>query len=135
MGYTLSCCVAEVFGDLGRVEKGGRAVARVTLRRPVHLLDLRGDGAIGAGTFATIAKDPNRTFTQEWSRFFYDEHALFGLVDGLLYLNAHNEENAIAFYERAEDALVCDPRDVISLDDHRLDVELDSIANRLILDI
>jgi hypothetical protein len=41
-------------------------------------------------------------------------------VDGVVYLNAHNDEEAIALYERASDALECPPERVMRLDDETL---------------
>jgi hypothetical protein len=41
-------------------------------------------------------------------------------VDGLIYPNAHNDEEAVALYERAADALECPPDRVTRLDDEAL---------------
>src|SRR5690606_23706211 len=45
--------------------------------------------------------------SQPWSRYFYETPDTYGLIDGLCYLNAHNDEPAILLYERARDALHC----------------------------
>ncbi len=111
--FTLSGCVVEVFGDATRrVERTGRTVARPLLRRDVRLLDLRGSGAMRAGTVAALAKVPDRLVTQAWSRFFYERADLYTAVDGLLFYNAHNDEEALALYERAADALYCPDGDL-----------------------
>jgi hypothetical protein len=54
-------------------------------------------------------------------------------VDGLIYQNAHNDEDAIVLYERAEAALDCPPSRVIRLDDPALRDELLIIAENNLL--
>jgi hypothetical protein len=106
--FTLSSCLVELFGDATRqIVRQGRLIARPRLLRDLHLLDLRGSGAMRAGTVAAIAKVPDRQITQAWSRFFYERTDLYTAVDGLLFFNAHNDEEALALYERASDALFC----------------------------
>jgi hypothetical protein len=112
----LSSCLVEVFGDVGIVEPGERRVALPRLVRPLHLLDLRSRGAMRAGTVAAIAKCEHR-LSQPWSRYYYESGADFGSIDGLFYLNAHNDEDALLLYERALDALRCDEKDIVPLDD------------------
>lgn len=107
-GLTLSCCVVEVFGDTGMIVCGEWRVARPVLAREVRLLDLRGRGAMRAGSVAALAKTPDHTLSQAWSRWFY-ERPEYQEVDGLLYYNAHNDEESIALYERAASALRCPP--------------------------
>jgi hypothetical protein len=89
------------------------------LTRPLILLDLRFRGAMRAGTVAAIAKC-DYPLSQPWSRYFYETTADFGTIDGLIYLNAHNDEWAILLYERARDALWCAAGDIVRLDDPRL---------------
>ena len=101
---TLSGCLVEVFGDSRLVEFGHRHVAFPCLTREVHVLDLCGPGAMRAGTVAAIAKADHR-LSQAWSRYFYEQLPISPTVDGLIYLNAHNDEVAVALYERAADAL------------------------------
>ncbi len=131
--FTLSGCVVEVFGDATRrIERAGRSVARPRLLRDLRLLDLRGSGAMRAGTVAALAKVPDRPVTQAWSRFFYERADLYTAVDGLLFYNAHNDEEALALYERASDALSCpegDPAFVRPLADPLLLPALLIIAN------
>jgi hypothetical protein len=71
-----------------------------------------------AGTNSAIAKVPDRMLSQEWSRYFYTTPKTYAEVDGLIYLNAHNDEEAIALYERAGDALRCPP-DRVMRSDHK----------------
>ena len=100
----LSSCLVEIFGDSKVVETGTWEVAALTTTRPLKLLDLRGPGAVRAGTVSAISKESSRRFSQEWSRFFYDTTFAYTAVDGLVFYNAHNDEEAFAFYERASDA-------------------------------
>ncbi len=117
---TLSGCLVEVFGDTGVVDLGNHQVASPILRRDLRLLDLRRKGAMRAGTKAAIAKVSDRDLSQAWSRHFYETAKIYGDVDGLIYLNAHNDEEATALYERASDALECPPQRVMRLDDEAL---------------
>ncbi len=117
---TLSGCLVEVFGGTGVVDLGSHHVASPILRREVRLLNLRRNGAMRAGTKAAIAKVSERGLSQAWSRHFYEKTEIYGDVDGVVYLNAHNDEEAIALYERASDALQCPPERVMRLDDEAL---------------
>ena len=95
----------EVFGDTRQIEVEDSFVAELTLTRPLRLLDLRRSGSMRAGLTAAVAKIPDRKATQEISRTIYEHPELYSAVDGLIWLNAHNDEDAWAVYERAEDAL------------------------------
>lgn len=118
---TLSSCLVEIFGDTGLIAYGNWHVAAPTLTRELLLLDLRGPGAMRAGAVAALAKIPERPPTQQWSRYFYEETATYAApdgrpIDGLLYYNAHNDEEAVALYERAAAVLACLPDRVARLD-------------------
>lgn len=117
---TLSGCLVEIFGDTGVVDLHRHHVASPILRRDLRLLDLRRNGAMRAGTKAAIAKVPDRSLSQAWSRHFYETPDVYSDPDGVIYLNAHNDENAIALYERASDALECPSERVMRLDDEAL---------------
>ena len=117
---SLSGCLVEIFGDTGVVDLERHHVALPVLQRDLRLLDLRGNGAMRAGTKAAIAKVSDRGLSQTWSRHFYEETEVYGAVDGLVYLNAHNDEEAIALYERASDALECPPNRIARLGDQAL---------------
>jgi hypothetical protein len=132
----LSSCMVEVFGDTGIVAFGDLAVAMPTATRPLHLLDLRDNGAMCAGTVAAIAKCEHR-LAQPWSRYFYENVTEFGALDGMIYRNAHNDEPAIVLYERARPALVCPADAVTRLDDPALRPLLLDIMrrNNLVLDL
>ncbi len=133
-GATLGCCIVEVFGDQGDIETGQWCVAGPITTRELRLLDLRGSGAMRAGSITALAKVPDHALAQEWSRYFY-ETAIYEEVDGLLYSNAHNDEKSYALYERAGAALHCPPARVVRLDDPALRPKLLSIArkNNLVL--
>jgi hypothetical protein len=117
---TLSGCLVEVFGDTDVVDLGSHKVASPILRRDLRLLDLRGSGAMRAGTKAAIAKVSTRGLSQAWSRHFYETQEVYGEVDGLIFRNAHNDEEAVALYERADNTLDCPPSRVMRLDDEAL---------------
>jgi RES domain len=114
-GLTLSCCLVECFGDVGVIEIKGQQIARLELTRDLTLLDLRGSGAMRAGAVAALAKIADRNLSQAWSRYFYERTADYGQLDGISYLNAHNDEEAIAIYERAQSALVCTDAQILPL--------------------
>ncbi|HVX29315.1 MAG TPA: hypothetical protein VHA53_02460, partial [Nitrolancea sp.] len=115
----LASCIVEIFGDTGIVETEPWSIALPTLVRPLRLLDLRGHGAMRAGTVAAIAKCEHM-HSQPWSRYFYDTTSDFDTIDGLIYLNAHNDGDALMLYERGRDALRCDTGSVLRLDDPAL---------------
>ena len=114
-GLTLSCCLVECFGDVGVIEIKGQQIARLELTRDLTLLDLRGSGAMRAGAVAALAKIADRNLSQAWSRYFYEQTADYGQLDGISYLNAHIDEEAIAIYERAQSALVCPDSQILPL--------------------
>ncbi|OUL27670.1 hypothetical protein BV372_25505 [Nostoc sp. T09] len=112
----LSSCLVEVFGDLGCIEITDQQIAIVTATRDLKLLDLRGTGAMRAGANeATLAKTEKRSLSQAWSRYFYEQPAIYTQIHGLIYCNAHNNEDAIAIYERAEHFFNCRPENVLPL--------------------
>lgn len=59
-----------------------------------------------AGSVSALAKIPDRSLSQAWSRYFYEHPGDYGIVDGIIYSNAHNDAEAIALYERAVPKLV-----------------------------
>ncbi len=135
-GFSLSCCLVEVFGDTRVIETENKEVALVELTQSIKLLDLRGSGAMKAGTVSAIAKTAQRNLSQAWSSYFYEHPELYGEIDGLLFNNAHNEEAAIALYERAKPQL--DAADIISLPlahpDLRTAIADCAVENNLIFD-
>jgi hypothetical protein len=104
-GLNLSCCLVEVFGDMGIIEIERQQVGIVELSQSIELLELRGAGAMKAGSVAALSSIPDRELSQAWSRYFYDNCDLYGEIDGIIFSNAHNQDTAIALYERAEPKL------------------------------
>ncbi len=115
-GFTLSCCLVEYFGDSGVIEIRDEQVCRVQLARDLRLLDLRGSGGLRAGSVAALAKVADRSFSQAWSRYFYEQKSIYGDIDGIHYFNAHNDEEAIALYERTQPTLLCPDYQILRLD-------------------
>lgn len=124
---SLSCCLAEVFGDSRLIVPGDYEVGFLELSRDLKLLDLV-DHAMAAGTIAALSATKH-PLAQEWSRHFY-EADVFQDVDGIFYRAAHTGEEAFAFYERASDALHCPPGNTLRLDDPGLRDEILLIAKR-----
>lgn len=124
-GFSLSCCLVECFGDSGVISVDRRRLAFLLTRRPLLLLELRANGAMRAGSVAALSSCADRDLSQCWSRHF---HATYPQADGLIYRSAHNEESALALYERAEQALKCVldlPLNHLSLRGHIIKAALD----------
>jgi hypothetical protein len=126
--FTLSCCLTEIFGDSRTITVAEREVALITLTKPLTLLDLRGSAAMGAGTVASIGGTAKRKVSQAWSRYFYEHPELYGEVTGLIYHTAHNGEDGIALYERAELNLASSNVKVMKLDHPQLQGAILKIA-------
>lgn len=99
---TLECCIVEKFGDIGVIEYGGNRRCVLRALGDLSLLDLRNNGAMRAGTVFAINAEASTTLTQAWSRHFYENIPVYGVIDGILYSSAHNALDAMALYERAE---------------------------------
>ncbi len=103
---TISCCLVEVFGDTGIIQITDHKIGLITPNCDLILLDIRNQGAMRAGANeATLSKIPDRTTSQTWSRYFYEQPDIYTQIHGIIYGNAHNDEDAIALYERAEQFL------------------------------
>ena len=127
---SLSGCVVEVFGDLGSIVFGDYQVAKPEIARDLDLLDLRREGAMRVGSVASLAKTADRSVSQAWARYFYENPQTFGAIDGILYFNAHNDEEALVLFERAASALMCPAANVLRLDDRDLRTIIEDIAWR-----
>ena len=101
-GYSLSCCLVELFGDTKIVEFKEYEVAIAIVKQPLLLLDIRGKGAMAAGSVLALSSVGDRLVSQAWSRYFYEQTDIYSKFDGILYSNAHNGEAALALYERSE---------------------------------
>jgi RES domain len=130
-GFSLSCCLVEVFGDQGSINIKQQKIAHITLTQSLKLLDLRGSGAWDAGSVVAMATDGKRRLTQAWGCYFYEHPELYSQIDGLMFNNAHNGESAISLYERAEPQIVSAKTVVQDLNDPALRNKLLVIANRL----
>jgi hypothetical protein len=115
-GQTLSCCLVEVFGEGGVIEIKQQQIAFITLTTSLKLLNLIGSGAMGAGTVAAISGITQRDISQSWGRYFYENHQLYGLIDGLIFSGAYNGENVVFLYERAKPKIEVAKTEVINLD-------------------
>lgn len=124
----LESCVVEVFGDLGVVAFDELRVAKPLLRRELLLLDLRRQGAPRAGTVAAVSA-ADYGLSQQWSRYFYEQAETYGQIDGLVYANAHNGADAVALYERAQNALDCSAANNWRLDEPIIETEVRRIAH------
>jgi hypothetical protein len=98
-----------VFGDRRTIVLDPWMVAIARPVRSLQLLDLRGPGAMGAGTTAALAKIPTRVVTQAWARWFYDHPQDYALVDGILSSGAHNDEACVTLFERCQADVSHDP--------------------------
>ncbi|MFM2315059.1 MAG: hypothetical protein RLZZ04_4335 [Cyanobacteriota bacterium] len=130
-GFSLSCSLVEIFGDDGTIETKHWQIANITLTQSLKLLDLRGEAAWGAGSVTSMTNTGIRKLTQAWGRYFYENSQLYGLIDGLIFNNAHNGEDAIALYERAERSIASGKIKVTNLNDPALKESILEIANRL----
>lgn len=127
--FTLSCCLTEIFGDSKTITVGEKEVALITLTQSLTLLDLRGSAAMRSGTVASIGGTALRQVSQAWSQYFYEHLELYGEVDGLIYHTAHNGEEAIALYERAESKLALSNVEVMKLAHFQLQGAILKIAS------
>lgn len=125
---TLSSCVVEVFGDTRVIDITAEQVALITLTQPLKLLDLRGAGAMRVGSVVALTNVAHRPLSQAWSRHFYEREDWFTCIDGLIYANAHNGEDALALYERAQPSLAVNSNQVMNLNDVSLRPNLQKIT-------
>jgi RES domain len=103
---TISSCLVEVFGDMDIIQITNHRIGLITPKCDLNLLDIRNQGAMRAGANeATLSKIPDRGVSQSWSRYFYEQPKIYTHIHGIIYGNAHNDEDAIAMYERAEQFL------------------------------
>lgn len=118
--FTLSGCFVEIFGDQRTIhfkELEEYQVAELTVTSDLKLLDLRKNGAMLVGANAALSKIADRDISQKWSRYLYNHPENF---EGIIYANAHNDEDAIALYERAKNRLSYNPNNVVGLNDTSL---------------
>ncbi|MGL5834562.1 MAG: RES family NAD+ phosphorylase [Waterburya sp.] len=128
VGLTLSCCLVEYFGDGDKIDVKNKQVARIFLSKSLTLLDLRGSGAMAAGTVSAISGTAQKKISQAWGRYFYENPQLYGLVNGLIFSGAHNAEDVIALYERAESVIDSSRLKIMSLNHPTLKSSILKIA-------
>ena len=114
--FTLEDSLVEVFGDTKVMEYGEKHIASPSVTRELHLLDLRGRGAMRAGSVAALSQNADYGLSQSWSRYFYEHSDSYTSIDGIFYANAHNGGDAVALYERAVSGLDCDENFIMRLD-------------------
>ena len=127
-GLTLSCCLVEIFGDGGIVNIKQQQLAFITLKEKLKLLDLRGSAAMAAGTVSAISSITERDISQAWGRYFYENHQLYGEIDGLIFAGAHNGEDAVVLYERAKSKIAKSKVEILNLNHPDLRDTILSIA-------
>ncbi|MGL6343415.1 MAG: RES family NAD+ phosphorylase [Waterburya sp.] len=128
-GFSLSCCIVEYFGDGEIINVENIKLAIIYLNKELKLLDLRGKAAMAAGTVTAISAITQREITQAWGRYFYEHLELYDRVDGLIFSGAHNGEDAIALYERAEDTINSSKVKIIDLKNETLKSTIFKIAD------
>lgn len=114
-GLTLSCCLVEVFGDGGVIAIEQQQVAFLILTHDIKLLDIKGSGAMGAGTVAAISSITQRDISQAWGKYFYEHPELYDEIEGLIFSGAHNGEDAIMLYERVKPKIESSRVEVLNL--------------------
>lgn len=134
-GYTLSCCLVEIFGDENLITIGQHQLATIELNRSIKLLDLRGAGCWNAGLNTTIANNDRRRLTQEWSKYFYETPEKYGNIEGIIFSSAKNGEDALVFYERAKIQITSAKISTQSMKDKNLRKEIHITAKKLHLPI
>jgi hypothetical protein len=125
---TLSCCLVEIFGDGGIIRVERQQLAFITLKNALKLLDLRASAAMAAGTVAALSSITERNISQAWGRYFYENLQLYGEIDGLIFTGAHNGEDAVCLYERAESRLASAHVEILNLNHPDLRDTILSIA-------
>ncbi|MGL5836166.1 MAG: RES family NAD+ phosphorylase [Waterburya sp.] len=128
-GFSLSCCIVEYFGDGEIINVENIKLAIIYLNQELELLDLRGRAAMAAGTVTAISAITQREITQAWGRYFYEHLELYDRVDGLIFSGAHNGEDVIALYERAEDTIGSSKVKIIDLKNETLKSTIFKIAD------
>ena len=130
-GFSLSCCLIEVFGDDEIINIQQQQLAYITLNENLKLLDLRNSGAWNSGSVTAMAVDSRRKITQAWSRYFYENPNLYENINGLIFNNAHDGQPAIALYERSLPQLLSANISILDLKNPAIRETILAIANRL----
>jgi hypothetical protein len=126
----IKTCVAEVFQEKRTVNTREREpwLVGFSLLEGLSLLNLTGDWPTRAGTSMNINSGP-RPKSRRWSRAI---HAAYPEVVGLLYASyMHANQPAVAFYERAAEAITPNPEIHIPLSHPGLAGGLEEMAKEL----
>ena len=102
-------CLLEIFRDVGIISENDLntlSICWIKINRQLLLLDLRGSGALRAGSVAALSATSDRALSQEWSRYFYENENIYSRIDGIIYQSAYNGMPTLVLYERAEGALL-----------------------------
>jgi hypothetical protein len=130
-GFSLSCCLIEVFGDDETIKIQQHQIAYITLKQSLKLLDLRDSRAWDAGSVVAMTVDGRRKLTQAWSRYFYENPDLYDYIHGLIFNNAHDGQPSVALYERTIPQLSSADISTLNLNEPAIRESLLAIANRL----
>jgi len=133
-GPTFIGCTGEYFGDTGEITRQGNRLARLSVLKPIKLLDLRATAATGAGTIPAISGISQRATTQAWARWWYT-HPQLNDADGLIYTAANSGHDAIALWERARGKITCHAHNHWGLDDPQLADDVHLAASKLHLTV
>ncbi len=109
LGSTLKVCFLEaVLRDQGNGRVGDWLVeyaeleswtcAKVRVREPLRLVDLRGDGPIRMGIPSDVPRGTGHALSQTWSAAIWSHDMR---PDGIIYPSRLNGETNIAVYDRA----------------------------------
>jgi RES domain len=105
LGREFSCCLVEVFGNTPKAACITKEYSLAILKtnKDLKLLDIRNNGSMLVGANeASLAKVGKYPVSQAWSRYFYGQTEIYREIQGIIYCNAHNNEDSIVLYERAE---------------------------------
>jgi hypothetical protein len=130
-GFSLSCCLIEIFGDDETIKIQQYQIAYITLKQSLKLLDLRDSRAWDAGSVVAMTVDGRRKLTQAWSRYFYENPDLYDYIDGLIFNNAHDGQPSVALYERTIPQLSSADISTLNLNEPAIRESLLAISNRL----
>lgn len=109
LGSTLAACFVEAFlrdqrngvvGDypVSMRELNQRRFAEITVRQPLALVDLTGNGAVRMGVPSDVCGATDQTLARQWSLAFHEHPQQ---PDGIAYLSRLNNDLNVAVYDRA----------------------------------
>lgn len=130
VGQDILCAFIETFGHatgvrlIDHTELEARALAEITVTRPLRLVDLRGSGLARVGADAALTSGLDYGLSQRWSRAFHDHPQV---PDGIAYRARHDpDRTSIALFDRVAPLARAEPRGALDSDDARLAGLLDT---------